>query len=570
MYKKEHIKGFSFLELLAVLIILSALTALIVPTFTNRKFQSKEVAHNTNFYLLLTQGKLYAIDNPKARGDITQSLIYNRYVDNIPTNPLYPNDQTMQYKVVINSTGDIIVTPPATNYTYPIRNPDNSNNDNSSNNNNNNDNNSGNNNNDTDNNSNNDNDDNDNDNNIIKQFINKITANNWINSQSIIQTNDGGYLVSGKTNASNNGDIPKTNGEYDGIYYKINKKGNKEWIKTIGGDKDDYIFDIAQTNDHYYMCGYTASNNNDISYNRGNDDALIIKTDVNGNKIWSKTFGGARDDEFRKISINKNNHIYAIGNTRSEDGHFHHNEGKTDWVIMKLDLDGNIIWTKTLGTDESDIATGLITTDDGGCLVAGYGENGSDFGTTHGDKEIILVKLNEQGETTWKQTYGGSDNDYISDIIQTNDGGYVFCGTTESYNYDFYSPRENQKSYIMKVNNSGSIEWNKIYNSSKSSYLLSLTQLKDNDLIITGYRYSNDIDLKDLDDNTNSIIIKLSSDGISKWIKNIKKDADNHIYSVTSTSDGGFITTGYYNDDSSSTTIYNSITVKFDKDGNYK
>ena len=113
-------------------------------------------------------------------------------------------------------------------------------------------------------------------------------------AQSIKQTNDGGYIISGFTD-SNDGDITDgNNGENDGWIVKLDSFGNKSWDKTYGGSNGDGTRSIQQTSDGgYIVAGYTASNNGDVSDgNNGESDIWVIKLDTAVNKIWYKTLGG--------------------------------------------------------------------------------------------------------------------------------------------------------------------------------------------------------------------------------------------------------------------------------------
>ena len=187
--------------------------------------------------------------------------------------------------------------------------------------------------------------------------------------------------------------------------------------KTFGGSNDDYLGSLIQTDDGgYLLAGET------YSYGTGKADIWIIKLDSMGNKLWDKTFGGVDDDWIYSLIQTVDGGYILAGMT------FSFGSGGGDYWIIKLDNEGNKLWDRTFGGIYDDSAYLLIQTDDGGYAVAGY-----TFSYSAGRADFWLIKLDSQGNKLWDRIYGGSGEDSIRSLVQTDDGGYVLAGITFSF-----------------------------------------------------------------------------------------------------------------------------------------
>ena len=233
---------------------------------------------------------------------------------------------------------------------------------------------------------------------------------NNIGIRSIVQTNDGGFIMGGST--AEPGIV-----QDDFFLIRTDMNGDTLWTKTYGGDGFEYARCIIQTQDGgYAITGFTSS------YGAGKYDIWLIKTDVNGDSLWTKTFGGIKRDEAYSI-IQTQDGGYAIAGSTQSFG-----AGLTDVWVIKTDVNGDTLWTKTYGGASSDEANDIIPVQDGGYTIAG-----STFSFGNEGKNIWLINTDYDGNTLWTKTYGGNENDYANCIIHTLDGGYAIGGQTYSY-----------------------------------------------------------------------------------------------------------------------------------------
>ena len=156
-----------------------------------------------------------------------------------------------------------------------------------------------------------------------------------------------------------------------------------------------------------------------------------------GNIVWQKTFGGSRANIPYSIQQTNDNGYIVAGCTGSNDGDVSGYHGLYDYWIIKLDTDGNLIWQRTLGGKEMDMATSVQQTKDGGYIIAGMSNsNDGDVTGNHGSDDYWIVKLNTEGDIVWQKSLGGSKSDRATSIQQTTDGGYIIAGFSDSIDGD--------------------------------------------------------------------------------------------------------------------------------------
>lgn len=359
---------------------------------------------------------------------------------------------------------------------------------------------------------------------------------------SIQNTADEGYIIAGYSE-SNDGDVTGNNGYYDYWIVKIDGSGTIQWQKSLGGSYGDYASDIQQTTDGgYIIAGSSASDDGDVSENHGEMDYWIVKLDENGSIQWEKSLPGrGYDDEAHSIQQTTDGGYIVAGNSESNDGNY-----DWDYWIVKLDENGSILWQKFIGGSGNDNALSVQETTDGGYIIAGYSNsNDGDVTENHGDDDYWIVKLDDIGAIQWQKSFGGSGRDVAWSIRQTTDGGYIVAGESRSNDGDVVGNHGYADFWILKLDDIGSIQWQKSLGGSQWDGARDVQQTTDGGYIVAGYSNSNDGDLDGgQQGGENYWVVKLNESGTIQWQNSLDRNNSEYAYSVQQTTDGGFIVAG--------------------------
>ena len=335
------------------------------------------------------------------------------------------------------------------------------------------------------------------------------TADDFANS--IQQTSDGGFIVAGETR-SNDGDVSGNHGKSDAWVVKLNSLGDILWKKCLGGTGNDYARSIQQISDGgFILTGYTNSNNGDVSGNNGYYDAWVVKLNSSGDILWQKCLGGTYDDYARSIQQTSDTGFILAGYTFSNDGDVSGNHGFSDAWVVKLNSSGDIIWQKCFGGTNEDYAYSIQQTSDSGFIVAGYTfSNDGDVSGYHGYFDYWVVKLNSSGDIEWQKCLGGTYYDYAYSIQQTSNGGFIVAGSTNSNNGDVSGYHGYFDYWVVKLNSSGDIEWQKCLGGTNNDYANSIQQTSDGGFIVAGFTVSNDGDVSGNHGASDAWVVKLN------------------------------------------------------------
>ncbi|MEP7128230.1 MAG: PKD domain-containing protein [Chitinophagales bacterium] len=245
---------------------------------------------------------------------------------------------------------------------------------------------------------------------------------------SSIQTSDGGYLICGFTN-STDGDVTFNHGNSDAWLVKTDPAGGILWQKTYGGSGVDIFRSVVVSGSGYVVCGETASDDGDVTFNHGMTDFWVCGIGITGNLIWEKTYGGSSDDIAYDISVSDSGY-FVIGQTFSSDGDVSSYKDNGDAWLISIDQSGVLLDNKAKGGHEEDAYTTIIPVLSGGFLLGGYtySNDGNVDSLNHGGSDAWLVKVGKTGNFQWTQCYGDTSDDGITELTENSNGNYVISG----------------------------------------------------------------------------------------------------------------------------------------------
>lgn len=257
---------------------------------------------------------------------------------------------------------------------------------------------------------------------------------------------------------------------------------------------------------------------------------------------WSKTFGGAGDDfGYDFISSNDGN-LMVVGMSDSIDGDVSGNHGGQDFWVVKVSQSGDIIWQKSYGGTQDEYASKIIPGIDGGYVLVGRSESSDgDVSENQGLEDIWIVKIDEAGTILWEKSYGGSLTEYPSKIIQTQDDGYLVVGATNSDDGDVSDSNGGYDVWVMKLDASGNLVWKNNYGGSNAETGISAVQLPDNSYIIGNYTLSSDGNVPDNYGGNDYWVFKIDSFGNLVWSQNYGGSDSDEVYEMNLVPDGVLI-----------------------------
>lgn len=367
-------------------------------------------------------------------------------------------------------------------------------------------------------------------------------------------TSDGGYILGGYSTSNISGDkTENSNGAIDMWIVKIDATGTIMWQNTIGGSGDDFLISLKQTSDGGYIVGSGSDSNisGDKNENsRGGLDYWILKLNSNGDILWQKTYGGNMP-EFDTYVVETADGGYFAGGYSDSDVSGDKTDptnGQRDYWALKLDSNGAIVWQNGIGGSLVDRPQATFQTADGGYMIGGFsfsGISGDKTEINQGSSDNWVVKLDNSGNVQWNKTFGGNDSDVLRDMIQTTDGGYLIGGYSKS-NISGDKTENSQGDYdywILKLDDGGNLMWQNTIGGSGIDYPRDVKQLADGTYLIAGWSNS----------NVSGDKTEVSNGGYDYWL--VKLNASGEIISQNSiggagdesgtyivpTGDGGFL-----------------------------
>lgn len=266
---------------------------------------------------------------------------------------------------------------------------------------------------------------------------------------------------------------------------------------------------------------------------------LTIFSYAQVNIIWEKNLGGGQSETPYDLSINEKGECIIVGKSWSSDGDVGGNHGNGDFWVVKIDQNGQLIWEKNLGGSESEEARSVITNKNGGAVIAGLSSSKNvDLTRNLGSYDYWIVQLNETGSIKWQKSFGGNLSDYARSIQPTIDGGYLVAGYSSSRNGDLSQNSGSTDIWIIKLDAMGNLVWQKSIGGKDMEQALSMEMTPQGDYIIAGLSQSKET-------KGDYWILKLDKEGGIIWEKKLGGTDHEEVFGITSSADNGCILAGY-------------------------
>ncbi|NNM22765.1 MAG: hypothetical protein HKO54_04355 [Flavobacteriaceae bacterium] len=270
---------------------------------------------------------------------------------------------------------------------------------------------------------------------------------------------------------------------------------------------------------------------------------------------WVRTFGGSEIDQAVSVVRSNDNTYVVAGTTSSMDGDLVGRTGTdSDFWILKISESGAILWNRTFGGSNDDVANHISNTPDGGYIVAGYSRsNDGDVTGNAGFHDYWILKLNANGDKQWNKTFGYLGSDQAFDVFPTKDGGYFVTGffdvtASGGAGNDGRSNNGNRHGvgeyWAMKLDANGDYIWRRYFGGSNNDRSYDAIETSDGGFLLLGSSESVDFDITDSRGSYDYWVVKVSPTGVKQWAKSFGGSEIENGYAGTTASDGNYLFVG--------------------------
>ena len=335
-----------------------------------------------------------------------------------------------------------------------------------------------------------------------------------------------------------------------------------EWQKVYGGISSENLRSIQKTLDGgSVLSGTTLSvSSGDVTENNiwgFAYDLWIVKLNILGTIEWQKRIGGTGADSQAKIKqTSDNGYIISCESNSNISGYKTENsKGGWDYWIIKLNNNGVVIWDKTIGGSGDDFASSLDITNDGNILIGGSSNSpisGDKTSNARGYRDFWLVKLDNQGTLIWDKTIGGSNGEVLNSMIKTLDNGYILAGSSNS-NISWEKTEiawdVDSDFWVVKIDSFGNVIWDKTLGGTSIDETYDVVLSDDGGYVFAGNSNSGISGNKTQSSNGSFDIwvVKLNFSGNIEWQKNIGGNQIDGCYSILNSLDDGYVILGWSN-----------------------
>jgi len=333
----------------------------------------------------------------------------------------------------------------------------------------------------------------------------------WDQAFDVKQTTDGGFIIVGYTQSYGAGST-------DVYLIKTDSDGDTLWTNTYGTGSSEIGNSVAQTTDGGYII-VGSSDSFSLS-----EDILLIKTDSFGNVCWEQGIDAGGTDYAKSVQQTFDGGYIIAGRIRQAF------ENNYDILLVRTDQFGNPLWIQAFEDLHHGKGESAVETADGGFVVAGWGNPDPGF------SDVILIKTDWLGEQEWCRTYGGEDDEFCFSVQQTTDDGFILAGSTGSFG-------NGGDAYLIKTDVEGNEQWSQTYGGSLLDEFYSVRQTADGGYICVGIT-----DTVDYWEWYDFYLVKTDEYGNCLWSQNYGNGniaSEEWAYSVCQTSDFGYIVAGH-------------------------
>jgi hypothetical protein len=309
------------------------------------------------------------------------------------------------------------------------------------------------------------------------------------NAEYARETSGHSFVCAGRSNSA-------TGSPTSATLFKTDSAGNLDWVKSFGGTANDGFVHFSGTYDNGFAAvGYSAT------LSSGQNDILLVRTDGNGDTLFTRAYGSAADETGSGILQLPDSGFLICGRQKTTPGP----SPVADGLLLRTDAGGNLLWSISYGDSLWEEFTALQPASDGGFVVCGSTVT---FG--FGGYDILLMKTDSAGIPQWSKTYGGMKSDAAYDLHTLADSSIVLSGYTESLGYGHSRVDDSTNVFLLKTDANGNIGWMEAYGDGLQDEAYRSNVAADGGFLVSGFT-----DNYLLNDSSQILLIKTDSAGLT-------------------------------------------------------
>lgn len=374
-------------------------------------------------------------------------------------------------------------------------------------------------------------------------------------AHAVINTADGGFAILGNTTSTDGDLLGKTMEVSDILLLKYASNGDLEWHKTYGGSADDRGHSLVEIpSGGYALLGYAMSSDGDASINQGQHDNWVIRVDAQGKILWERSFGFLGHDHAYNIIATQDGGLFFNGflDVTASQG-----EGSTqkrkptarkhgvgEFWCHKIDGQGNIQWRRYFGGTNNDRSYDALQLNTGEYILVGTSESDDvDVSNPKGGYDMWVVKLSPSGALLWERSYGGAAIDGANAVVQREDGLLCVLGNSFSQDKDISTPMGSSDIWLVVLDTDGNFRGEYSYGGSDFDLGRDLISSQ-NQLWITGYTRSHDVDIKENHGENDVFVAQLGENFLPKQRLSLGGEGEDLAHAILQRPDGTVVVVG--------------------------
>ncbi len=337
-------------------------------------------------------------------------------------------------------------------------------------------------------------------------------------AQTLFNTFDNGFIINGASFSFGIGNV-------DATLMKTDNQGQIIWSFAYGTTEYDNSEFAIETFDHKIVCSGRSNLQAGLP-----TAAIIFKTNSAGHLLWSKSYGGTGNDDLVQIIETSDNGYAAIGSSESL------SSGSSDILFIRTDINGDTLFTRSYGTIEYEAGLSIIQLPDNGFIITGRQIT---YPLGNQEADGLLLRTDSSGNLLWSKKYGDALWEELTAVRLLPDSGYILSGSTSSFGAGSYDI------LLMKTDSAGNVQWSKTFGDLQTDAGYDIHVNPDNSFVLSGYTEGLGYGHMRGDDSSNVFLMKTNENGDLLWMEVYGDGLQDEAFRSAKASDGGYLIPGF-------------------------